>query len=242
LLTFSFDRWLVSPRPHRTGSLYSCLLCLLLILFFRFYIILSLLPALFIWLLMEKPSLTRRFLPPVAAIAVLTIILLLIFPPLSGRLARTITARQLEFSQLEGNSRLSLPPMDGTWTSIFRVLPAAFRNGLFEPLPGSGGKPLYLAFAIELVAIWFFFIMSLLWRRKHPSAAQPFLAFCIFFSFSGLLVIGAMVPFAGAIVRYRSFFLPFLLAPALWWLKTFPIILRLNNWLENHLLIPRNSY
>jgi len=241
LLTYAFDRWLTSPRLHRR-SLYYCLLCLLLITYFRFYIILSLLPALFIWLLAEKPSLTRRLLPPVAAITILTIILFFLVPALSGRLAQAITARQLEFSQLEGNSRLPLPLMDGTWTSIFRTLPAAFRNGLFEPLPGSGGKALYLAFASELILIWVFIFISLLWRRSHPSGRQPFLAFCLFFSLSGLLIIGAMVPFAGAIVRYRSFFLPFLLAPALWWLKKFPLVSRLDSWLENHLLTPKPSY
>lgn len=84
--------------------------------------------------------------------------------------------------------------------------------------------------------------MSLLWRRTHPINRQPFAAFCLFFSLSGLLIIGAMVPFAGAIVRYRSFFLPFLLTPALYWLKSFPIIRRLDSWLENHLFTPKPSY
>jgi len=240
LLVYAFDRWLTSPSHRR--SLFYCILYTILILYFRFYIILSLLPALFIWLLAERPSLTRRLLPPVAAIVVLAIVLGFVFPALSGKLAQAITARQLDFAQLEGNSRLPLPLMTGTWSSIVRVLPAAFRNGLFEPLPGSGGKALYLAFAGELVLIWALFIISLLWRRNHPTNRQPFTAFCLFFSVSGLLIIGAMVPFAGAIVRYRSFFLPFLLAPPLYWLSTFPIIRQLDGWLESHVLTPKTSY
>ncbi|WP_431214704.1 hypothetical protein ACQ86N_08035 [Puia sp. P3] len=241
LLTWAFDRWLVSPRLHRR-SLYCCLLSLLLILFFRFYIVLSLLPALVIWLLLEKPSLTRRLLTPVAAIAALTILLLVFAPGLSGRLAQAITARQLEFSQLEGNSRLPLPRWTAPGPAFLGSSPQPSAMASSNHLPGSGGKPLYLAFSVELVTIWCLIIISLLWRRKHPSAPQPFLAFCLFFSLSGLLVIGAMVPFAGAIVRYRSFFLPFLLAPALWWLKTFPIIRRLDDLVENHILNSNHSY
>jgi len=137
VLIFSFDRWLASPRQHRR-SLFYCILYLLLILYFRFYMILSLLPALFIWLLAERPPLTRRILPPVLAVLTLAIILNFLFPALSGQLARAITARQLAFSQLEGNSRLPLPLMTGTWASIFKVFPRAFCNGFFEPLPGSG--------------------------------------------------------------------------------------------------------
>jgi len=238
LLIYTFDRWLVSPRQNRM-SLFYWVLYTILILYFRFYIILSLLPALFIWLLAERPSLIRRLLPPVTALLVLGIVMGFLFPALSGGLAQAITDRQLDFSQLEGNSRLSLPLMAGTWASIFKVLPTAFRNGFFEPLPGSGGKALYLAFAAELVLIWFLFFISLVWRSTHPiTPRQPFIAFCLLFTFSGLLIIGAMVPFAGAIVRYRSVFLPFLFAPALYWLSASPILSRLNTWLEKRLLTP----
>ena len=43
-----------------------------------------------------------------------------------------------------------------------------------------------------------------------------------------MLLIGAIVPFAGAIVRYRSLYLPFLLAPCLHSLVHWPPLRRLN--------------
>jgi len=43
-----------------------------------------------------------------------------------------------------------------------------------------------------------------------------------------MLLIGAIVPFAGAIVRYRSLYLPFLLAPCLHSLLHWPPLRRLN--------------
>jgi hypothetical protein len=50
-----------------------------------------------------------------------------------------------------------------------------------------------------------------------------------------MLTIGFFVPFAGTIVRYRSIYLPFLLAPALHTLRQLPVIQPLNRWLNNKL-------
>jgi len=50
-----------------------------------------------------------------------------------------------------------------------------------------------------------------------------------------MLSIGFFVPFAGTIVRYRSIYLPFLLAPFLHYLRSFPLFQTLNRWLANRL-------
>ncbi|HMI63892.1 MAG TPA: hypothetical protein VK518_23410, partial [Puia sp.] len=198
----------------------------------------------------------------------LLFISIFIFPNFYTSVARAITARQQEFVSLEGHSRLPLLVMNGTWTSIIKTIPYAIRNGFFEPLPGSGGQIIYLAFSFELLAIWIIIIAAaLLWRPSPPQTALPqpttpqpaplqtampqpalprpgstnsFTLFCIIFSLSGLLIIGATVPFVGAIVRYRSIFLPFLVAPALCRLHSNPLIRRLDDWLSLHLLrIPK---
>ena len=175
---------------------------------------------------------------------ILLFISIVIFPNFYTSLAQSISSRQQEFTSLEGHSRLSLPLMDGTWTSILKTVPNAIRNGLFEPLPGSGGQIIYLAFSFELLAIWIIIAVALLLRPAPPLAAipqpaaprhTPFTLFCMIFALSGLIIIGATVPFVGAIVRYRSFFLPFLLAPALYRLHSTPLIRRLDDWLSLHL-------
>jgi hypothetical protein len=43
-----------------------------------------------------------------------------------------------------------------------------------------------------------------------------------------MLLIGILVPFAGAIIRYRSIYLPFLLAPFLDRLAHYPLVKRIN--------------
>ena len=230
-LLYSFDRLITA---HKQFIIF--LISLLLILYFRFSILLSLFPALAAWLVAERRWPLRRLLLITGAAFILLFVSVLAFPNFYTSVAESITARQQEFASLEGHSRLTLPIMDGTWASIAKVLPSAIRNGLFEPLPGSGGQIIYIVFSIELMIIWLIIIAALL----APQRPIPFTLFCIIFTLSGLLIIGATVPFAGTIVRYRSLFLPFLLAPTLYRLHSTSPIRRLDDWLSLHLLrIPK---
>jgi len=228
-LLYSFDRLLTPNAPPRKHFIIF-LISLLLILYFRFSILLSLLPALAAWLIAQRRWPRSRLLVTSGAILTLLLISIFIFPNFYTSVAGSITARQQEFAALEGHSRLSLPLMTGTWPSIIKTIPYAIRNGLFEPLPGSGGQLIYLAFSFELLIIWLIIIAALLLTLPDPP--KPFPLFCAIFTLSGLIIIGATVPFAGTIVRYRSLFLPFLLAPALAKLHTIRLIGRLDNWLS----------
>ncbi|HTI93236.1 MAG TPA: hypothetical protein VL727_21705 [Puia sp.] len=229
---YSFDRLLTHPlaRKHLLIFLFG----LLLILYFRFSILLALLPALAAWLAAERRWPLRRLLMITGAALLLLVIPLFISPDFYASVAAAITARQQEFVSLEGHSRLPLPVMNGTWTSIIKTIPSAIRNGFFEPLPGSGGQIIYLAFSFELLAIWIIIAAALVLRPASSTSQRSYslTLFCIIFSLSGLLIIGATVPFVGAIVRYRSIFLPFLLAPALYRLHSTPLISRFDDWLS----------
>jgi hypothetical protein len=217
---FNLDRLLTAGYSRK--RLFWCLACFLLIGYFRGTVILVLFPALLVWWWLERPAIRGSLLTAIFILVAGSILFLALTRfDLTGGIAE----RQHEFYTLEGHSRLSLPALDGTWANLFHALPAALFNGLFQPLPGSGGQPLYLAFALELMAIWLLIAVALvktLYRRRSHSAASkkapfftPFGAFCLVFAVVSMLGIGLIVPFAGAIVRYRSIFLPFLLAPFL---------------------------
>jgi hypothetical protein len=234
LLFYAIDR-----RMARR-ALY-CFLLFIAITYFRPAISLSLLPALATGWWLEKAPSRRLLLTMAATITVAGIVQFLVLPGGFHTLLQGISDRQLAFRVLEGHSRLYLPALDGSWSSIWRVLPAATRNGLFEPLPGSGGQSIYMIFSLELMAIWVTILVALLFRlksrRSDPSDPLPndpsrrpslFSIACILFALTGLLMIGFMVPFAGAIVRYRSIFLPFLLAPFLHSLCSTHLIKKLN--------------
>jgi hypothetical protein len=141
----------------------------------------------------------------------------------------------LAFQILRGNSRLYLPVLTPDLSSFLHILPTAFLNGFFEPLPGSGGQLIYIAFSIELIPIWLLLFYALIHLLRSRLRLNGFALFCLVFSLTGLLLIGYIIPFAGAIVRYRSIYLPFLLAPALNILRDQPLFQRLNKTLTRQL-------
>ena len=247
---FLFNLHRLLTTGYSPKRLFWCVGCFLLIGYFRGTVILVLFPALLVWGWLERPAI-RRSLLTATLIGMAGLILLLVLTHYD--LAGVIAERQHEFYSLEGHSRLPLPALTGSWANLFQTLPAAVFNGLFQPLPGSGGQPLYLAFALELVASWLVVVLALIKvlnrrRGRHSTSSAvspqnarplatppaplqpaaphtaskpgaplvtPFGAFCLVFAILGMVSIGLIVPFAGAIVRYRSIFLPFLLAPFL---------------------------
>jgi len=238
-LLFNMNRLLT--RGFRWKQTGYCLFCFALIAYFRSSFALTLLPAGYCWVLAENPKARRKLL--LAGIIALALFSALILPILD--LPGIIARQQQEFYVLEGHSRLPLPALTGTWTSLFQVLPAAIRNGAFEPLPGSGGQPIYLAFSLELLGIWaisLFSILRTIRNNRKPTVLTkepiltPFGLFSLLLALTGMLIIGITVPFAGAIVRYRSIYLLFLLAPFLHSLRTLPFIQVINEWMSRYLL------
>jgi hypothetical protein len=230
--------------------LWYAIVLFLLIAYFRIAVAIILIPALFV--LTGVPyRLSRPGRWALCAGIVILLGLTLSIPGLRDPLLGSVTGEQASFQVLEGHSRLALPALDGTLASVWRAFPAAIRNGLFEPLPGSGGQPIYLAFSIELIFIWLIVLLAAIrslwpsapddksavssWAKGSAKANPAFSTACLVFALAGMLSIGFFVPFAGTIVRYRSIYLPFLLAPSLHYLRHFPPFQALNLWLTNRL-------
>lgn len=267
-----------APRPTRpfTRPVLGCLCLFALAVFFRPALLVSLLPAIFFWILTEKVFFSKQYealsqplarpvsrrvpklLLPATTVALL-LLLPLCIPSVSTAILHYFCSRQSEFQLLTGNSRIYLPVLEPSWTSFGRIFPIAALNGLFQPLPGSGGQSIYKVFSIELILLWLIIIYSLLrliWPARsalHPSLpgsihrdsspcfppAPTFSSFgisCLIFSLSGMLLIGYIIPFVGSIIRYRSIYLPFLLAPFLHTLRSLHITAILNKWLKKHIV------
>lgn len=228
---------------HREGALYmllgfflysldrrallSTVVFFLLIAYFRSAVALSLIPALFIWLWASQPSRSMRIKTLLAAGIGVLIILLAGGPLMLEGLATT----QHSFQVLQGNSRIDLPWLDGTFGNFLHTLPTALLNGWFEPLPGTGGQTVYLVFSIELLLIWAIVILAAGCR----SAFSSFSTGCIVFALLGMALMGLVVPFVGAIVRYRSIYLPFMLTPFLYHLCTRTRLRRFDQWTAHKL-------
>lgn len=249
----------LDPPKSNYRLYFLCLLFLLLIAFFRPAIALSLVCAIYCWWL-AKGRLRRLFKSKSSnnrlfgwTLVIISGIILLVAAnaALGGAVLRTLSARQKEFQALTGNSRIYLPILESDWRSFLDVLPFAFHNGFFEPLPGSGGQAIYLVFSAELILIWMIVGFALLIRMLRPPAPRrknegsgasrsglltAFGICSIVLALSGMLMIGYIIPFAGAIIRYRSIYLPFLITPFLHSFRSFQFIQNWNNWLNRTIL------
>lgn len=188
------------------------LLSLLLVIILRNFLILPLLPPLIAWILSSKTKL--RPLPVFIVVFALAVLLFFtskfIVPGLD--LPRSVALKQQEFASLGGKSAVKVNMLQPTVTSFAANLPQAISMSAIRPYPSDVRHLLSLAAALEINALLFFFIVFLIFRKRSTHLSS-FLLFCLFFSFAVLLMIGYSVNILGAIVRYRSIVLPFLIIP-----------------------------
>jgi hypothetical protein len=184
----------------------------LLVLVLRNFLVLPLLPSLAGWFLAQKV----RMHPALVFGAVFIIALLVFFgasklhPQLD--FPNSVAIKQKEFMKLGGNSAVKVDTLQPTVGSFVRNAPQAFAISTIRPYPSDVRHLLSLAAALEINFLLFLFVIFLLYRHK-PVSLTPFHYFCLFFSFSVLMMVGYSVNILGAIVRYRSIIFPFLIVP-----------------------------
>ena len=185
------------------------ILCISLVFLLRSYVALALLPALFGWwmcLRFQKYSL-RIF----TSVYFVGIMLFFLAPLLSSSLnfPSFLATKQHEFLLLSGGSSLPVKPLDPDLVSFMRYLPTAIDIGFFRPHISEAKNPASLLALLELWMIGLLFILALFFPLKNQHR-NPFTLFLLFFGMSLLLIAGYTVTFTGALVRYRSFALPFI--------------------------------
>jgi hypothetical protein len=159
------------PSPKLDGPIVYAIILFLLIAYFRLAVAIILIPSVLVWRVIEHPlpRLARWLL---GGAVVILVALTLSIPTLRDPLLRSVTAEQASFQVLEGHSRLRLPTLDGALVSVWRTFPYAIRNGFFEPLPGSGGQPLYLAFSVELLFVWSIVLLAAIRSFRHSAPGR----------------------------------------------------------------------
>lgn len=188
------------------------LLGLLLVLALRNFLIIPILPGLLAWILASK--LKQK---PILVYSVIYIVFIAVFfgskfihPRLN--FPEEVTSRQEAFLKLGGGSAVDVNKVEPTLASFVANAPQAFTLSTIRPYPSDVRHLLSLAAACEINFLLLLFI-AFLFFRKNTITVNPFLLFCIFFSFSVLIMIGYTVNILGAIVRYRSITLSLLIVP-----------------------------
>jgi hypothetical protein len=189
------------------------LLGLLIILVVRNYLLVIILPALAAWYISEK---VKKINPALIFLSIYLFTSIVFFtaryihPKLDFPAA--VANKQQDFLKLRGGSAVPVTELEPNFISFIKNTPEALVLSTVRPFPSDVKHLLSLAAAVEIVFLFLCFLLFLLWRT-NDKLISPFLLFCLFFSFSVLLTIGYTVNFLGAIVRYRSIVLPFLVVP-----------------------------
>lgn len=192
------------------------MLFLILIFLLRNFVFICLIPALLSWLIAEKfPK--HAF---ISFLSVYTFITVLFFSSgyISPRanLPQYVSSKQSSFIEVgkAGASTINIKPLYPSFKSFVSNAPQALNHALMRPYITEVDSFVYLPFAIEILIIEILFILFLFFRQKKRTV-HPLIYFCIFFTLTMFLVTGYTVPIIGAIVRYRSIYLIFLLLPVL---------------------------
>jgi len=188
------------------------LLGLLLMMILRNFLIVMVVPALVAWLISIKwPRYTIAIYGAIYLLSALVFFNIRKINP-EYDFPQAVVNKQQEFLQLSGSSSIPIKTLEPTAISFLKNTPQAITLSAIRPYPSDVRHLLSLAAATEINLILILLLIYLLFMLKiHPK--KGFIWFCIFFSFSVLLSIGFSVNNLGAIVRYRSIVLPFLIIP-----------------------------
>lgn len=122
-----------------------------------------------------------------------------------GGIPGVIARTQHAFLQLQG-TRFQLDALDEGILSYIRVLPQALANTLIRPFLWEAAGALQLMAAFEVLMFWLIVIACLLRMGKGPKLrlSEPVMLMMLSLAVSVYVFIGYIVPFPGAIIRYKA--------------------------------------
>jgi hypothetical protein len=195
----------------------SLIIASVLLFSFRNYMLLMMIPALGVWWLIKKMRTSGWWL----SISIYGLMALIFFTSAhvvsSLNFMQYVVDRHNEFVSLGGGSQIQLPQLEAGWKSFLSYLPSALDMAFVRPYLSESGSITYLAAFTEQIFMLFFTVYLLTPYSKnirysnHSYTCMGLAGFLLFFSISILLLAGYTVTLSGAIVRYRSMILPFLM-------------------------------
>ncbi len=217
LMLWKSFRWIEGRFSAR--DLVVLAFCLVLLFFLKFYVLLSMLPALaaLIWC-------RRAPARPLVKYA----ITMALFTAAGANMQHLIKGfdiidilwwKHQDFiglaTAMNSGSYVAPPPLSPDLLGFLFYAPYAVYMALLGPLVHGGGGALSWISAIENATIVLAAALCLFHMRRPIAIDRPLLLFCITYILLLAFVIGVTTPVMGAVVRYRTPMLPFLLIAAL---------------------------
>lgn len=219
IFLYSFFQLFCLPKKK---YLFGLVAGMVLLILNRHMLALTLVPAavLFIWIRQSRINLTHL-------LTVAVFFLLMSFYFLPEKFSLLLQERRTSFEALTGGSRMEMPELDGSRIGLIQSIPHALYNVLLQPLPttsagilsSSSGLETCLVLLAILLAV--FFPESTVLNRSQIALLCSLFLLCLI----NYVIIGMIVPFSGATVRYRAPFEAILLI-GVWSLTDFRQLLK----------------
>ena len=191
-------------RRHGIWPALGCLAGFLGLLLIRYQFLLVFLPAfLAYWVSLKNRETSPKYFNRIYLVLLLIFGLSLFLPP-ARQLSRPLRTAQESFFILKANTHYKLDSLKPGPVSFISIFPQAMANTFLRPYPWEGKSLLQSLSSVEvifLIAGLFFFIVS---PNRKQQVSNPLYWLFLFYAITQFMTIGYVVPFPGAIVRYRS--------------------------------------
>ena len=214
LAIFCYSMYFSLACEFSRKRIFFLVLSFLMILLIRNFIAIILIPFTLAWLISAKY--------PIYAIKIFTlsIFILLIGVIFLHNIHKAdplvlVTEKQQAFLSLgKGTTFYNNDTLRPDFQSYITAAPKAFRHAFLSPYPGEFHS-LMNFFASEIFLYAALFILFIFMPARDEIRCKEFIVFAIFFSFVSFMLSGYISTTAGAIIRYRSIYLPFMITPLL---------------------------
>jgi hypothetical protein len=180
------------------------------------YVAVLLLPLMLTWLISRLTSFNAHKL--LAIIYGLGVIVFCLVQQIAG----TLVQRKLSFEQLQGSSRLPVVAISTNPVSFILQLPKALNHALLRPYIWQAQNFMQLVAAVEnIVLVTSIFIICFCWQKTQQASQTWLITGILAFAFSNILLLGYIVPFTGAMVRYKAFFEMLVLTTSVYFLNRY---------------------
>lgn len=223
LIVYQLALWMNSQKT--TGKMIlNVALCLLFIFLLRNYVALSFIPAILICTLNYRFSKQATKINLVLLVVCCAGFFLSSYISPALDLPEWVIKRRIEFNSLSANTLLPYNHLENSFQSYLYNLPQAVDHGFLRPYLWDRLGAFYIPFALEIVALLALIIYYLFNHLPLNKSQRAIFYFGLFILLANWLFLGYMIHIVGALVRYKSIFLPFFVAPILLSIKFKPLI------------------
>ena len=181
----------------------------------KMYILIAILPGLFSFLVIQKTQKKFTF-PKFLIIHILFLLLAGNLTIFQYNFLEILSYKQQDFAVLVKKvgtvgSLIQIPELQPTWISFLKNAPVAFFNALTRPFIFESFSPFIFLSSLENLTVLILIIATLFFMKLKNISNNSLAYLCLSFFLILFILSGLTTPVLGALVRYRTPALPFLL-------------------------------